>query len=105
MTSVAACAELRVRALPARSLRLAIESMAILANSDGHLPRLMAVVMMPTPRGLVRIRLSPGMAPEFGKYESDPTMPVTANPYVGSAVDRVPTHHRASRLRHHIEPT
>jgi hypothetical protein len=65
----------------------------------------MAVVMMPVPSGLVRTRVSPGLAAALVVTRSGSTSPVTANPYLGSAssTEWPPTIvHPAAR--HHIRP-
>ena len=47
---------------------------------------LMAVVMMPTPRGLVKKSTSPGLAPLFFFKFLTATLPVTAKPKIGSGL-------------------
>lgn len=52
-----------------------------LASSSGEqIPRLMAVEMMPVPRGLVRRRRSPGFAPAFEMTLLGLMSPVTESP-------------------------
>ncbi len=45
---------------------------------------LAAVVMMPTPSGLVRATMSPGCAPPLVRMRPGCTSPITARPYFGS---------------------
>ena len=60
-----------------------MSSIASSATDTGDLPRFIAVVMIPIPRGLVMTRTSPGLAPAFVTISSASAIPVTANPYVG----------------------
>ncbi|MPN27420.1 hypothetical protein SDC9_174853 [bioreactor metagenome] len=63
-------------------------------------PTRLAVLMTPTPSGLVRIRLSPGLAPAFEKILPGCTIPFTERPYlIGSSLMLCPPTRHAPASR------
>ena len=87
------------RSAPARFKR-DMSMIVFLSKPAEAIPRLMAVVMMPVPRGLVSTSRSPGRAAALVRRRFGWTNPVTDRPYSGSALRTVcpPTSaHPASR--------
>jgi len=69
---------------PASRFSRDISSTTLTSSSGDAIPRLMAVVAMPEPSGLVRRSTSPGLPPALVRIRRGCTTPVTAIPYFGS---------------------
>ncbi len=66
-----------------------MDATAASVTASGASSALMAVVMIPMPSGLVRIRSWPGRSPALVSMRAGSTTPVTAMPYLGSGSSMV----------------
>ncbi len=74
----------RIRIWAAFPFNSAIRSVPRRVACSEASPAFMAVARIPVPMGLVRIRLSPGCAPEFSQIRDGCATPVTESPYFSS---------------------
>jgi hypothetical protein len=76
-----------------------IDATAAATRSSGAVPALIAVVVIPTPSGLVSTSASPSRSPELRSIRSGCTSPTTASPYLGSGRPRCARRPRANPPR------